>query len=229
MTDLNLCPLIKPDEELNYNEITIYSRPDFGDTELSVYPFTNCYPFNRESNLKKWNELACKIFKYETKKEVVIDEQGSGLPINALTYRVFYRNDNGSFRVSAKSQRQTFRQDRALNAIKQVMESDVIKIVNELIEIAWKHKKMIECFPEFNSTITETLQKNYTRLEENYKTLLNKISDLEIELFGVWEKNFTPKADRSPILKRLEANEDDINELRTRMIVKKIKKRSTGR
>lgn len=214
----SLCRPIEKNEELNYHHQEIISKPNTAKASLIVYPFTNCYPYDRRENLEKWNEIACKIFKYEQTRTIKI-EDSSDLPSNALEYRVAWVADNNKFRVTAELSRELFRPDFALIAIKSAME-DVKKIVNEIIEIAWKHKKMIECFPEFNSTITEGLQKEVTRLNNDTNYLKNKVSDLDVELNGIWGRGgkiIEDGRERLSVTQRLKETEDSIGELKVKI------------
>ena len=174
----SLCREIKPDEELNYHDQNIISSPNNSSAYLKVSPFTHCYPFDRAETFQQWNNIACKIFPYESKSSIQIDDPGSGLPTNALTYQVSYHEDNGTFKITATSQRVTFKQDYALRAIKKVM-INVIKVVNEIIEQAWMHKKMLECFPEFSTIIVGQLKADIHNVTSDLKKLQDDIGQIK--------------------------------------------------
>ena len=145
-----LCQVIKPDEKLDYNNINLIVDPNINNNSLLiVYPFTNCFPFDRRTNIEKWNEIACKIFHYVTKVEVKLNIEEA----EKYKYGVEYYGDNGRFRIQALASGTYFHQKAAIEAIKIVMK-DIIGAINEIIETAWLHKKMLECFPEFNSEKT---------------------------------------------------------------------------
>ena len=49
-----LCQVIKPDEKLDYNNINLIVDPNINNNSLLiVYPFTNCFPFDRRTNIEK--------------------------------------------------------------------------------------------------------------------------------------------------------------------------------
>jgi len=179
----SLCQLIKPNENLNYNEINIVvAQTTPYDSRLTIYPFTNCYPFDRSTNIAKWNEIACKIF-YSEHREVVTLTPNMETPKESLNYQVVFSSDNGKFRIRASIHQKHFDNENALEAIKVTMKK-VIEAVNKIIETAWMHNKMLQCFPEFNQEVTKdlalTINKNITDLEA-LKTDIGNIKRIYID------------------------------------------------
>jgi hypothetical protein len=172
-----LCRTIKPDEALNYNQQNLAYNESRKIAYLTIYPFTNCAPYDRADTIQQWNDLACKIFKAEHKIDIQIPDPVQKALTGGWFYSVSFYGDNGKFKITSTS-RETFQHDHALESIKQAM-IDVIKAINEIIDLAWMHNKMLECFPEFNTTIIGELKSDIKNILTDLKTLKDDIGQIK--------------------------------------------------
>ncbi len=155
-------------DELNIHKLNIIKSPQYGKSILLLRPFTNCYPYGREGLFKKWNEIACQMYKSEL--TTIIREYTVKIEVKS-------NGQENIFEISAEARDMSFTMEEAIKAIKEQLRI-VVNQINPMIELALNYYQILKYFPELNF---KALISNIESKQKELKDMVNGfISQIEI-------------------------------------------------